>query len=75
MSLPMNCSSRRKLEPTSEDIFAAVKHVHDRVPRCLWRGWPIANYGMFAFRDVYGIRPLCFGKRETEDGTEYAVVL
>ena len=29
---------------------------------------------MFAFRDVYGIRPLCFGKRETETGTEYAVV-
>jgi amidophosphoribosyltransferase len=29
---------------------------------------------MFAFRDAYGIRPLCFGKRETEAGTEYAVV-
>ena len=29
---------------------------------------------MFAFRDVFGIRPLCFGKRVTDSGTEYAVV-
>jgi amidophosphoribosyltransferase len=28
---------------------------------------------MFAFRDIYGIRPLCYGSRETEAGIEYAV--
>ena len=31
-------------------------------------------YGMFAFRDPHGIRPLCFGVRHTEQGDEYAVV-
>ena len=33
----------------------------------------VANHGMFAFRDIFGIRPLCYGSRETEAGTEYAV--
>jgi amidophosphoribosyltransferase len=66
--------SRRKLEPTSDDIFAAVSHVHERCRGAYAVVGLIANYGMFAFRDTYGIRPLCFGKRETEAGTEYAVV-
>ncbi len=33
----------------------------------------IANYGMVAFRDPLGIRPLVFGQRETEQGIEYIV--
>ena len=33
----------------------------------------VANYGLFAFRDPNGIRPLCFGVRHTEEGDEYAV--
>jgi amidophosphoribosyltransferase len=66
--------ARRKLEPTSEDIFAAVEQVHKRCSGAYGVVGLIANYGMFAFRDPYGIRPLCFGKRETETGVEYAVV-
>ena len=34
----------------------------------------MANYGLFAFRDPNGIRPLCFGVRRTDKGDEYAVV-
>ena len=66
--------ARRKLEPTSEDIFAAVEQVHKRCNGAYAVVGLIANYGMFAFRDPFGIRPLCFGKRETETGVEYAVV-
>ena len=66
--------ARRKLEPTSEDIFAAVEQVHNRCNGAYAVVGLIANYGLFAFRDRFGIRPLCFGKRETEAGIEYAVV-
>jgi len=66
--------ARRKLEPTQEDIFAAVEQVHKRCRGAYAVVGLIANYGMFAFRDPHGIRPLCFGKRETETGVEYAVV-
>ncbi|MBX9704869.1 MAG: amidophosphoribosyltransferase, partial [Gammaproteobacteria bacterium] len=31
----------------------------------------IADYGVVAFRDPHGIRPLIYGKRNTEQGTEY----
>jgi amidophosphoribosyltransferase len=33
----------------------------------------IAGYGVLAFRDPFGIRPLCYGVAETDTGTEYLV--
>jgi amidophosphoribosyltransferase len=33
----------------------------------------ISGYGLLAFRDPNGIRPLIFGKRESADGTEWIV--
>ena len=63
-----------KLEPASDDIFSAVKQVHKRCRGAYAVVGLIANYGLFAFRDPSGIRPLCFGVRETDAGTEYAVV-
>jgi amidophosphoribosyltransferase len=33
----------------------------------------IAGVGLLAFRDPFGIRPLCLGVNETEQGTEYLV--
>lgn len=65
---------RGKLEPTSSDIFASVSEVHKRCRGAYAVVGLIANYGMFAFRDPHGIRPLCFGVRHTEHGDEYAVV-
>jgi|TARA_B110000908_G_scaffold163543_1_gene210245 amidophosphoribosyltransferase len=64
---------RRKLVPSSEDIFDAVKNVHLRCRGAYAVVGLVANHGMFAFRDVFGIRPLCYGSRETEAGIEYAV--
>lgn len=62
-----------KLVPTADDIFAAVTGVHNRVTGGYAVVALIANYGLVAFRDPHGIRPLVYGSREGEDGTEYMV--
>ncbi|KAF0809020.1 amidophosphoribosyltransferase [Alcanivorax sp. S71-1-4] len=62
-----------KLMPQPEDIFSAVRRVHERVEGAYAVVAMITGYGILAFRDPYGVRPVCFGKRETEKGTEYMV--
>ncbi|GGK82661.1 amidophosphoribosyltransferase [Amphritea balenae] len=62
-----------KLKPTHEDIFAAVKAVHTRITGGYAVVAVITGYGIVAFRDPHGIRPLVYGKRETDKGTEYMV--
>jgi amidophosphoribosyltransferase len=62
-----------KLNPTADDIFAAVSGVHNRVSGGYAVVSLIANYGLVAFRDPHGIRPLVYGSRLTDDGTEYMV--
>src|SRR5688572_23510288 len=60
-----------KLDPAT--IFAAVSGVHKRVRGAYAVVAMIAGYGLLAFRDPYGIRPLVFGRAETEQGNEYLV--
>ena len=62
-----------KLTPTPEDIFKAVEGVHKRVSGGYAIVSMIANYGIVAFRDPHGLRPLVFGKRETANGDEYMI--
>lgn len=62
-----------QLRPGPEDIFAAVSRVHRRCHGAYAVVAMIANYGLVAFRDPHGIRPLVFGSRETENGVEYMV--
>jgi amidophosphoribosyltransferase len=60
-----------KLDPAT--IFAAVSGVHRRCRGAYAVVAMVAGYGLLAFRDPFGIRPLVFGKLETEHGTEYLV--
>ena len=62
-----------KLQPSAEDIFTAVTQVHKRCSGGYAVVGMITGYGIVAFRDPNGIRPVVYGKRETEQGTEYMV--
>ena len=64
---------RGKLTPEPEDIFAAVRKLHEYCRGAYAVTAMIANYGIVAFRDPYGIRPLVYGSRESEEGIEYMV--
>lgn len=56
---------------TAEQVFAAVQAVHQRARGAYAVIAQIANFGMVAFRDPHGIRPLCLGKRQTKQGLEW----
>jgi len=64
---------RGKLVPEADDIFAAVRNLHAYCRGAYAVTAMIANYGIVAFRDPFGIRPLIFGERESEEGIEYMV--
>ena len=54
-----------------EDVFAAVAGVHRRCRGAYAAVTMITGYGVVAFRDPFGIRPLVYGKRESPEGTDY----
>jgi amidophosphoribosyltransferase len=62
---------RGKLRMELDDVFAAVAGVHKRCQGAYAAVAMITGYGVLAFRDPFGIRPLVFGKRQTAQGTEY----
>lgn len=64
-------TSGYSLDPAA--LFRAVAAVHRRVRGSYAVVAQIAGYGMLAFRDPFGIRPMCIGFNESDAGTEYLI--
>nr|VFK55110.1 MAG: amidophosphoribosyltransferase [Candidatus Kentron sp. TUN]VFK58557.1 MAG: amidophosphoribosyltransferase [Candidatus Kentron sp. TUN]VFK61060.1 MAG: amidophosphoribosyltransferase [Candidatus Kentron sp. TUN] len=60
-----------KLTIDANDIFTAVSEVHRRCIGGYAAVAMIMGYGLVAFRDPHGIRPIALGRRETTQGPEY----
>ena len=59
------------MQPTPDQVFEAVRRVHERAIGAYAVVLMIVGYGIVGFRDPNGIRPICYGKRQTPSGTEY----
>lgn len=57
---------------SAEEIFSSVFAIQKKVEGAYAVLAMIANQGMLAFLDPFGIRPLVLGRTETEDGVSYA---
>ncbi len=57
-----------------EQVFQAVTRVHERAEGSYAAIALIAGYGLLAFRDPFGIRPLILGTRRNADGSYEWVV-
>lgn len=62
-----------KLRIEPDDIFKAVAGVHRRCRGAYAAVAMIPDVGVIGFRDPFGIRPIIYGKRETEEGAEYMI--
>ena len=60
-------------QPTAEQVFGAVEAVHRRCRGGYAVVIMIIGFGIVAFRDPNGIRPLVLGRRQSADGDEWMV--
>ena len=60
-------------EITAKSIFGAIEAVHERCSGGYAVIIMIIGFGIVAFRDPNGIRPLILGKRKSETGEDYIV--
>jgi len=58
---------------TPEQIFQAVSKVHKRCEGAYAVVSLINGQGLLAFRDPHGIRPVCYGVKQTPEGPAYMV--
>jgi amidophosphoribosyltransferase len=56
-----------------EHVFTAIEGVHRRCKGAYAAVAMIPGFGLIAFRDEYGIRPFCYGFRDTPEGREFMV--
>lgn len=64
---------QNKLRIDEQDIFHAVAGVHRRCRGGYAVVAMIPGFGILGFRDPYGIRPIIYGRRDTDDGPEYMI--
>ena len=65
--------AQANLQLTPDHIFRAVAAVHRRCRGSYAVTLLIVGYGILAFRDPFGIRPLVYGKRVTDEGPEHLI--
>jgi amidophosphoribosyltransferase len=62
-----------KLRLEVDDVFTAIGRLHERVRGGYAAVAMINGLGIVGFRDPFGIRPIVFGERKTDMGTEYII--
>ncbi len=62
-----------KLQLSVDDVFAAVSGVHRRCRGAYAVVIMIAGFGVLGFRDPHGIRPVVFGERKSDQGSEFMI--
>ncbi|MDI1231885.1 MAG: amidophosphoribosyltransferase [Methylobacter sp.] len=62
-----------KLHLTVDDVFQAVSGVHRRCRGAYAVVVMIAGFGILGFRDPHGIRPIVFGEKKSEQGSEFMI--
>ena len=66
-------AKQREIYPTAKNIFKAVRKTHIRCDGAYAILALINGYGIVAFRDVNGIRPLSIGVRKGKKRDEYII--
>lgn len=66
-------AGKQRKDLTADDIFAAISRVHKRCRGGYAAVVMIIGVGIVGFRDPYGIRPIVYGERNTDKGTEYII--
>lgn len=69
----LNTIGRPRSDLQAKDIFQAVKQLHQRCKGGYAAVAMITGVGILGFRDPNGIRPIIFGERKTDVGSEFII--
>ena len=71
-ALDERLAARKANEIRPDDIFHAVREVFDQVKGAYSVVATLPDVGMVVFRDPFGIKPIIFGQKQTEEGPWFA---